>query len=260
MLKKTFFLIILLSCITTSFSQTPRTDVTGPYLLKTAWGGSAPLNMFAPKSSSPGCHAIAFAQVMFFHQLKPHGAVSYKCSDGTLISEDFSDYAPEWNRFALNKESGRKDIAATKRTARFIYYVASIVRKDFGTNQYVDYPDDFHKQAIESHFDCTLTASSMRIHSSIGEALNGQPDVYTLLKKEIDSHRPAGFYYTDQKGGGHAVVIDGYTVKNGKTYFHVNFGWLGNSDGWYLLEKDLPPKTKEIAMITIVPKSSGKGE
>ena len=260
MIKKIFFLIILVLFSTICFSQTPRTDISGSYLLKTAWGGSAPLNMFAPNSDALGCHAIAFAQVMYFHQLKPHGTVSYKCSDGTLISEDFSGYVPEWNRFALDKESGRKDMATTKRTARFIYYVAAVVRKDFGTNQYVDYPDDFHKQAIESHFDCTLTAYSRRIQTNIGNALNAEPDFYKLLIKEIDSQRPAGFYYTDRKGGGHAVVIDGYAVKNGKTYFHVNFGWLGRSDGWYLLEEDLPPNTKEIALIIIVPKSSGKAE
>ena len=74
------------------------------------------------------------------------------------------------------------------------------------------------------------------------------------MKAEIDSNRPVGFYYTDRKGGGHAVLIDGYVVKNGKTYFHVNFGWYGSSDGWYLLEEDLPKNVKDIYVITIVPK------
>lgn len=223
--------------------------------MKTAWGGSAPLNMFAPGRSTLGCHSNAFAQAIYFHQLAPYGNVSYECTDGTLISENFTGYTPEWDSFALDNEAGRKDKAATERTAKFMYYVASIVRKDFGTNQYVDYPNDFHKQAIESHFHCTLTGYAKSIESSISDALVEKPDFYALLKREIEVKRPVGFYYTDRKGGGHAVIIDGYTIKTGKTYFHVNFGWLGSSNGWYLLEEDLPPNTKQIALITIAPRN-----
>jgi len=203
-----------------------------------------------------GCHATAFAQVMYFHRLAAHGKVSYKCTNGTVIAEDFADYAPRWNRFALDKESGEKDVAARQETARFIYCVASVIRKDFGTDQYVSYPNDFHKKAIESHFRCTLTSYAKEVRSSVGDTVKRQPDFCPLLKAEVDSGRPAGFYYTDRKGGGHAVIIDGYTVKDGTTFFHVNFGWLGRSDGWYLLEEDLPPNTKEIALIKIAPEST----
>ena len=251
--KRVFTLLILVSQSTACLSQKPRSDITGDHLLKTAWGGTAPLNMFAPKASTLGCHANAFAQAFYFHKLSPRGNVSYKCTNGTVISEDFSGYTLRWNRFALNKEAGRKDISATKETARFIYYVACVVRKDFGTDQYVAYPNDYHKKAIESHFNCTLTAFAKEVRSTVGNTLKGRSDFYALLKKEIDSRRPAGFYYTDRKGGGHAVIIDGYTVKGGKTFFHVNFGWLGRSDGWYLLEEDLPRNTKEIALIMIAP-------
>ena len=182
MAKRSPISIVLFSLCTVCLSQTPRTDINGTYLLKTAWGGAAPLNMFAPKGSTLGCHSNAFAQALYFDRLAPHGKVSYKCSDGTLISEDFSNYRPQWSRFALDKESGRKDMAATRRTARFMYYVASIVRKDFGTDQYVDYPDDLHKQAIEAHFHCTLTGYTKKIKESIAYALSEQPDLYAILK------------------------------------------------------------------------------
>lgn len=195
---------------------------------------------------------------MYFHRLAPHGKVSYKCTNETLISEDFSDYTPQWDAFALNKESAEKDVTATQETSRFIYYVASVVRKDFGTDQYVDYPNDCHKKAVESHFHCALTCYPKEVKASIGDALRAQPDFCMLLKAEIDSGRPAGLYYTDRKGGGHAVVIDGYTAKDGKTYFHANFGWFGRSDGWYLLEGDLPRNTKEIIVLTIVPDDTEK--
>lgn len=256
MLKAVIPVIILLMCGSPSFGQTPRVGVSGEHLLKTAWGGSAPFNVFAPEGSTLGCHANAFAQAMYFHQLAPHGKTSYKCTNGALISEDLSDYAPKWDGFALDMDSAKKHASASQQTSRFIFYTAAIIRKDFGTNQYVDYRNDFHKKAVESHFDCTLTPYARKVESSIGDALRAEPDFHMLLRGEIDSRRPAGFYYTDRRGGGHAVVIDGYTVRDGKTYFHVNFGWFGRSDGWYLLEEDLPRNTKEIALLTIVPKKT----
>jgi len=202
MLRKVFFLVVLLSLCTACYSQKPRADVSGAYLLKTAWGGSEPLNMFAPKGSTLGCHASAFAQALYFHKLSPHGKVSYTCTNGTMISEDFSEYIPQWNRFALDKESGKKDISATKETARYIYYVASVVRKDFGTDQYIAYPNDYHKKAVESHFHCTLTAYAKNIKSTIGNALKDQPDFYALLKKRLTVVSLQDFTTLIEKGEG----------------------------------------------------------
>ncbi len=34
--------------------------------------------------------------------------------------------------------------------------------------------------------------------------------------------------------GGHAWVFDGYYKKNGSYFFHCNWGWDGNGDGYYL--------------------------
>ena len=254
MTRITVVLILLFSLSGTCFSQQPRGDIKGAYLLKTTWGGSEPFNAFAPKGSTLGCHSTAFAQVLYFHRLAPHGSISYKCSDGTLIEEDFSDYKPHWDVFALNKNSANECEQSATETSRFIYSVAAIVRKDFGTDQYVDYPNDGHKKAMESHFCCKLKAYPREVTSNIEQALKAEIDLCTLMIAEIDAKRPAGFYYTDRKGGGHAVVIDGYVVKGSKTYFHVNFGWFGRSDGWYVLEEDLPKNTREIVVVTLVPR------
>lgn len=36
---------------------------------------------------------------------------------------------------------------------------------------------------------------------------------------------------------GHNVVVDGYNTNN---YFHINFGWGGTNNGWYLLPSEMP--------------------
>lgn len=53
-----------------------------------------------------------------------------------------------------------------------------------------------------------------------------------LLKSELDAGRPmeyAGF----GAGGGHAFVCDGYDVYD---YFHFNWGWGGNYDGYFSID------------------------
>ena len=40
-----------------------------------------------------------------------------------------------------------------------------------------------------------------------------------------------------QGTAGHNVVVDGYNTDD---YFHLNFGWGGQSNGWYLLPDEIP--------------------
>lgn len=68
------------------------------------------------------------------------------------------------------------------------------------------------------------------------------PDVYSdkgwhaLLQKELQEGRPV--FYTGSGGtsSGHAFVIDGMqTGDDSLTYYHVNWGWDGLCNGYYLL-------------------------
>lgn len=250
------FLALLIAIgISSCLAQKPRSEINSPWLLNTQWGGTAPLNQFTPNDYPLGCHAVAFAQILYFHCLSSHGQSHYTCTNGIEISETYSHSTPNWDRFALTKKNSRFRWRARRETASYLYEVASIIRKDFGRDQYVDYGGDFHKVAIESHFDCSVTAYSRQITTSLRDALSQQPSFHEILRTEVKSGRPVGLYYTNQKGGGHAIVIDGHVQQNGKDYFHANFGWFGRSDGWYLLE-DLPPDTKEVDLILIVPKLS----
>jgi hypothetical protein len=36
---------------------------------------------------------------------------------------------------------------------------------------------------------------------------------------------------------GHNLVVDGYNTDD---YYHLNFGWGGGSNGWYLLPDEIP--------------------
>lgn len=67
----------------------------------------------------------------------------------------------------------------------------------------------------------------------IGE-VNGESaaDVKSALIAELDEKRPVLYVGNPDHGDGHALVCDGYTANH---YFHFNYGWGGQNDGFYKL-------------------------
>ena len=57
-----------------------------------------------------------------------------------------------------------------------------------------------------------------------------------LLQEELDHSRPVYCCTCLADGASHAIVIDGYRYVNDITYFHVNWGWNGDNNGYYLLD------------------------
>ncbi|MBW6458785.1 MAG: C10 family peptidase, partial [FCB group bacterium] len=55
-----------------------------------------------------------------------------------------------------------------------------------------------------------------------------------MLKDELDGGHPVPYRGQGDKGG-HAYLCDGYQITDSQTYFHINWGWGGNYDGWFLL-------------------------
>lgn len=62
--------------------------------------------------------------------------------------------------------------------------------------------------------------------------------VYTRLSSNMKSGLPSQISVRDEANTvGHNVVVDGYNTDD---YYHVNFGWGGSCNGWYLLPGEFP--------------------
>lgn len=58
---------------------------------------------------------------------------------------------------------------------------------------------------------------------------------HTYLQSELTARRP--LFISGHSGtNGHAFVIDGYQYKDGVPYYHVNWGWNGKSNGYFLID------------------------
>ena len=79
-------------------------------------------------------------------------------------------------------------------------------------------------------------------------------DLGAVLRSELDAGRPV--LMSGTQNGGHAYVCDGYDERG---YFHINYGWLGGYDNYYLLGQNMPYSNSLGIFYGIQPDKNGKG-
>ncbi len=200
-------------------------------LLKCKWGQEELFNSQCPlyqdQRCMTGCVATAMAQVMYKHQWPAtgNGEINYKTmSLGIHLSKDLSQSTYLWPQMlpAYTNESN----------AESIEQVAQLMA-DCGYSVQMDY---------------TLRASGASGYEMVRALVENfnydkgthllTEDYYTaeewreLVKAELDAGRPLLYGGSTISNEGHQFVCDGYN-KDG--LFHINWGWTGTSDGYFLL-------------------------
>lgn len=186
---------------------------------------------YTPDSLRVGCWSTALAQIAFYHRLKPYGQVSYTSRNGYRINEVLDSSSVNFDLFAPAIDSTTPE-ETKDQLARYSYYAALAVQKDFGTDRYM------HKLApaalLEEHYG---------VQAKRYISWHGLP--YTLGKleqiiyTEINAQRPVFLHFADLKQFGHSIVVDGYCYENGKFMIHTNQGQGGPTDGWYDFRKGI---------------------
>ena len=218
-----------------------RSNTVGP-LLETKWGqdesnDKAPnaYNYFVSETSSvcgtglsakcpAGCVAVAMAQIMRFWN-EPQ-EIPYKCSQ----------YG--WSLM-------REKLISSENYYPYYRVAVSRLIQDCATSVDMNY--------CSSYVYCQSTASDLSVDSALrhyygySDAAFRMKENYSfsewesMLRQNLDDGYPIYYRGTSKKGrGGHAFVCDGYkkrTFANGYKY-HFNFGWLGKSDGWFVICKE----------------------
>lgn len=209
--------------------KTPGADST---LIKTHWKQMGGFEACTPDKMRLGCWSTALAQIMYYHQLKPFGNVAYLSSKGYRINENIDSASIRMEMLANQIDSTTAPEQAAE-TARYNYYAALAIQKDFGTDNYMN------KLApaglLEQHY-------KVKVHRYISwrqilPYTTGKQE--RIIRKEISSKRPLFLHFANLKNFGHSVVIDGYRYNDGVFMVHINQGQGGPQDGWYAYDKDL---------------------
>lgn len=197
--------------------------------LTTKWDQTPPYNNLCPLENGvrtyTGCVATAMAQVMNYHKwpVSGTGSNSYTWNDETL-SMDFSSVTFDWNNMAADYATASVTEAQKNAVATLMKACGYSVSMNYGTDE----------SSASSLYMITALANNFGYSKGGGWA---QRCFYTseewedLVYNELATSGPV-LYDGESGTGGHQFVCDGY---NGDGYFHINWGWSGMSDGYFLL-------------------------
>lgn len=233
---------------TRMFEQWPPegTTPTGGWLL-TNWHQNPPYNNFCPldishggSRSVAGCPAVAMAQILNYHTTTMN--VTFDNSDDYYhnyqgnqywIDNDYSTYGfpsfPGLNSYLSTLQTHyQNQIPLTNDDKAAITFACGVAASQvyaaagsgtFGVNQAYD---------AYQRFGCT----------TIELLYENDPELYDRLLNNMKDALPAHLaIVNEQSTAGHNVVVDGYNTND---YYHVNFGWGGSYNGWYLIPDEFP--------------------
>lgn len=198
-------------------------------LLKATWGQSSPYNDDCPLNCPSGCVATAMAQIMYHYgyPLQGRGSHSYRTASRHISqSMDFGSTYFDWqNMLPAYGRSGSR----TQRQA-----VATLMHA-CGVSVDMDY-DVGGSGALA--FDVPYAVITFFGYNPNTECL--LRDYYSAdewnqrLAAELTAGRPVIYCGHDPRDtAGHAFVVDGCRGSDSKV--HVNWGWDGDYDGYYVL-------------------------
>ena len=218
-------------------------------MLTTRWNQGSPYNILCPKYykeedgtrhfPATGCTATAMAQVLYFYKypektknIIPAHSNTYTYTDkedgqrksatvsvpaipkNTIIDWDNMRDTYSWQDEA---HANAQDTAV----AQLMLYCGQAVKMGWGPSSGAN----FSAEAYIKYFgyDNSCYVGERRDYSI--------DDWFDMLYNEIEQGYPvlfSGF----SSGGGHAFVLDGF---DGENLFHLNWGWGGGSNGWFLV-------------------------
>lgn len=246
--------------------QVTRSATIGP-LCTTLWNQSPYYNALCPPANLPsssrskavtGCVATTMAQIMKYwnYPNRGTGSNSYTCfgvNYGTL-SADFTrplNWAAMGNY--VNSETDPVD--------SLMYELGVAVDMNYdstGSGAFVLISETFG-----GRIPCSQSVYANNFFYNPNTLQGVQYSSYTttdwinLMESEINAGRVVQYEGSDPSAGGHTWVMDGYEPNAGGDLLHMNWGWGGQSNGWYsvtnLATPGFNPSQNDAALIGIQP-------
>jgi hypothetical protein len=194
-------------------------------LLTTTWDQSSYYNQLCPSDMPTGCVATAVAQIMKYHNHPVQGVGSHTYTHPTFgtLSANFAATTYQWtnmpNALLTSSSPAEKTAVAT-----LMYHLGVATNMEYassgsGTSGWEAF------LALKNHFNYDVGMQLLYCEDYTNSAW------VNLVKEELNASRPV-YYAGDDGENGHAFVCDGYDNNN---YFHINWGWGGYYDGYFLL-------------------------
>ncbi|MBQ2215793.1 MAG: C10 family peptidase [Prevotella sp.] len=216
---------------------TQKSRISISPLVMTHWNQYAPYFNLTPTLNNvqclTGCVATAFAQVMKYYEW-PKAATTvvpgYTWRGNQL--EDLPAITFDWDNMLYDYQGGGNANAGCSdgevyqtAVAQLMKYCGYSVRANYGTGE-TSASTSYIPSAMRDYFGYE---GSIKL---VDRSNYSCSDWEELIYNELYEGRPVIYSGTTGSGSGHAFICDGYGEDG---FFHINWGWGGMSDGYYLL-------------------------
>lgn len=200
-------------------------------ILSTKWDQTTPFNLYCPTYNGfrcvTGCVATAMAQVMKHFewptQASADANITYRWRTGQQdLTADFSNYEFEWDHMLDSYKNGYDNTQADA-VAKLMQACGYSVDMDYNT------------ASVGSAAFNTVVGKALAQYFKYDQGLHNEPrELYSedqwenMIYENLRYCGPVVYW-----GGIHCFVCDGYKSDG---YFHFNWGWAGDGDGWFLLD------------------------
>lgn len=222
----------------------PQANAVSP-LLTTRWDQGEPYNNYCPTFDTPnggtsravtGCVATATAQIMNYYKWPAvgRGSHSYTCDVNgvtqTVLSADYSQSVYRWD-LMLDEYDSNSSPESCDAVAKLMSDVG--ISMDMGYGSSSGAQEYEASRALKTYF-----GYGDKYYWLTRDAYNAE-EWDQFLYDELNVRRPVMYCGYDNEGG-HAFVLDGFNTDG---YFHVNWGWGGSFDGYFMVSYLAPGST-----------------
>lgn len=216
-------------------------------LLSSFWNQDAPYNGSCPidpstgERSATGCVATAMAQILNYYQypLQTTAPLPAYTTETQYISMPAIPVTTiDWGNM-LNSYNSRATETQRQAVAQLMLLCGQAVEMDY-SSQSSGAASQVAVNAFQNYFGYDKSVRVLE-RTSFSTA-----EWESMLYSEVSNGRPV-FYGGSSVGGGHAFVVDGY---DGDGLFHINWGWGGQGDGYFLISVLNPSSTLGIGSST----------
>lgn len=206
-----------------------------------AWGQNTPYNKFCfttnGEQAITGCVPTAYAILMQYHKWPTEANEKKVYHSGTGESITLG-HVYDWDNM-LADYSGTYSDAEAEAVATLMRDLGWAYGVEYGTGNTASGSGgegagkliEIFKYKSESPSTSSATMATSR------DILANDELWVQYIKESLDAGCPIPYSSTTTSGGRHIFILDGYT-DNG--YFHFNWGWGGQGNGWFKLDEMKP--------------------
>lgn len=212
----------------TEATSTDRTPIE-PFS-RALWNQLSPYNLYCPtigtKRCPTGCVATAMAEAMYVYKWPETGTGSHSYkpySVGQTLTANFADTTFRWD-LMTDTYSSASSIESQHAVASLMSCCGIAVNMSYNTTASGS-NNPAAAKALVNYFGYD---KSLRVLSRDYFGITEWED---LIHSELAQGHPVIYGGVNDEAG-HCFIVDGY---KGENYFHLNWGWGGVSNGYFLL-------------------------